>query len=95
MTARSSQQRGPDMITEAKSHTGATITQMDRRGTWTIGDRLGIGNEGEVYAIESDPARAAKIYHEDKRPGPVQTSKLHAMEGKPPQEPPRPRASRP
>ena len=72
------------MTTERQSHTGATITQRNRRGTWTIGERLGSGNEGEVYAIANDPARAVKIYHDGKRPGPIQTAKLNAMEGKPP-----------
>ena len=72
------------MTSSRGQYTGTQITRKDRTGIWTIGHRLGSGNEGEVYAIQNDPAYAAKIYHEGKRPGPTQTTKLMAMEGKPP-----------
>ena len=72
------------MMTNAGQHTGTPITRKDRQGTWTVGPRLGGGNEGEVYAIQNDPAYAVKIYHEGKRPGPAQTTKLTAMEGRTP-----------
>ncbi len=72
------------MVSSRGQHTGTQITRKDQQGYWTIGHRLGGGNEGEVYAIQNDPAYAVKIYHEGKRPGPVQTAKLAAMEGKTP-----------
>ena len=72
------------MTTSAGQYTGTPIARKDQQGTWTVGHRLGGGNEGEVYAIQNDPAYAVKIYHEDKRPGPNQTAKLVAMEGKTP-----------
>ena len=65
------------MTTSTGQHTGTPIAQKDQQGTWTVGQRLGSGNEGEVYAIQNDPTYAVKIYHEGKRPGPQPNCKAH------------------
>lgn len=72
------------MMTSKGQYTGTPIARKDRQGNWIVGHRLGSGNQGEVYAVQNDPAYAVKIYHEGKRPSPVETLKLTAMEDKPP-----------
>ena len=70
------------MPRKAGDHTGTVIKRKNAAGSWTVGDLLGSGNEGEVYLIRNDPNYAVKVYKEGKAPSALQTAKLKAMEGK-------------
>ena len=49
-----------------------------------LGPKLGSGGEGDIYALQSDPALVAKIYH---RFGPEHLAKLNVMIAHPPADP--------
>ena len=65
-------------------HTGRTINPKLGAGHWVIGDLLGSGNEGEVYALSNDPHYAVKVYHANRRPDPQHAAKLFTMESRRP-----------
>lgn len=62
-------------------HTGRKIRRKDGQGYYTLGERLGEGGEGEVYAVDRSPKWAVKIYKPGRAPKDVQARKLLAMEG--------------
>ena len=62
-------------------HTGRKIRRKDGQGYYTLGERLGEGGEGQVYAVDRSPKWAVKIYKPGRAPKDVQARKLLAMEG--------------
>lgn len=62
-------------------HTGSPIRRKDGQGFHTLGEKLGEGAEGEVYAVDNSPLWAVKIYKPGSAPKAIQAQKLLAMEG--------------
>ena len=62
-------------------HTGRQIRRKDGNGFYTLGQKLGEGAEGEVYAVIDSDLWAVKIYKTGRAPRDVQAKKLLAMEG--------------
>ena len=63
-------------------HTGRQIRRKDGQGSYTLGEKLGEGGEGEVYGVIDSPQWAVKIYKPGRAPKDVQAKKLLAMEGR-------------
>lgn len=47
-------------------HTGRRIRRKDSQGYYVLGELMGDGGEGEIYAVSNAPERAAKIYKPDR-----------------------------
>ena len=65
--------------TKSGQHSGRKIVRRGQTVPWTVGDLIGAGNEGEVYALTNDQHHAIKIYHPNKRPGADHAAKLKVM----------------
>lgn len=59
-------------------YSGRRIKRKNSRGEYIIGEKLGVGGEGEIYAVANDAQKAVKIYLPGKDGNAV---KLPTMEG--------------
>ncbi len=61
-------------------HTGTPIQRKDRKGSYVIGEKIGEGGEGEVYAVADSLQWVIKVYKPGKAPKSIAAKKLFVME---------------